>query len=108
MKHSRNLFVVATVTGAILIATTLPAMAATPADSLVFFPVPNGPGGTYSCSSGPPFTSELDSAEANCTNYQTGAPAGPVCDIPTTVTFLPTVPEVPDVAQYVAGGMLCH
>jgi hypothetical protein len=46
--------------------------------------------------------------QENCTPYQTGMPAGLVCDIPTTVTFAPTVPDVPEITQYAAQGRLCH
>lgn len=110
MKSIRILFMTTTFTLTILLAYTLPAMAATPANSLIFFPVPHGPGGTYSCSSGPPFVSDTgsNSPQTNCTLQQSGAPSGLRCDTPTTVTFAPTVPEVPGVGEYVADGRLCH
>ncbi len=108
MRRIRSVFTVAAVTVAMLVASIQPAVAAPPADSLIFFAVPGGSGGTYSCTSGPPFVSEPGSAQENCTPYQTGAPAGLVCDIPTTVTFAPTVPEVPEITQYDAQGRLCH
>lgn len=108
MRHIKSVLTIATMTLAILLTPTLPAIAQTPVDSLVFFPVPNGPGGTYSCSSSPPFISDPDSPEPNCTHYQTGTPDSLVCDIPTTITFVPSDPEVPQVREYVADGLLCH
>ncbi len=107
MGRIKSVFAVAAVAVTMLVASIPPAVAASPA-SLIFFAVPGGPGGTYSCTSGPPFISELDSPQENCTLHQTGAPAGLVCDIPTTVTFVPTVPEVPEVTEYVANGSLCR
>ncbi len=107
MIRIKSVFAVAAVAATMLVASIPSAVAASPA-ALVFFAVPGGPGGTYSCTSGPPFVSDLDSTQDNCTLYQTGAPAGLVCDIPTTVTFVPTVPEVPEVTEYVANGSLCH
>ena len=95
-------------TVAMLLASTLPATAAPPANSLIYFPVPNGAGGTSSCSGGPPFVSELGSTEDNCTYYQSGAPPGLVCDTLTTVTYTPTVPEAPELTQFDSYGLLCH
>lgn len=92
----------------VLLTTPLPAMAQTPAEHLIYFGVPNGPGGTYSCDSGPPFISERGSGEDNCTLYQSGAPAGLVCDTLTTITFVPTDPEVPWLSQLDAHGFLCR
>lgn len=107
MKRTKSVFVIAAVAVTMLVASIPPAVAAPP-EALVFFAVPGGPGGTYSCTSSPPFVSDLGSPQETCTLYQTGAPAGLVCDIPTTVTFVPTVPEVPEVTEYVANGSLCH
>ncbi len=107
MRRIKSVFAVAAVAVTMLVASIPPAVAASPA-ALILFAVPGGPGGTYSCTSGPPFVSKLDSPQENCTLYQTGAPTGLVCDIPTTVTFVPTVPEVPEVGEYVANASLCH
>jgi len=104
-------FLVFAVTVAMLVApTTLPAMAQTPPaeQHLIYFAVPDGPGGTYSCNSGPPFVSELGSGQDNCALYQSGAPADLVCDTPTTITFVPTEPEVPGLTHLDAHGFLCH
>ena len=61
-----------------------------PANSIVYFPY--GDGLTYSCAGGPPFIVDNMSAEGtegNCALEQIGAlPAGVVCDIPTTITFV--------------------
>ncbi len=55
------------------------------AESTVYFPYGNG--GTYSCTGGPPFV--FDSAgTGNCSIEQIGGPAGLVCDVPTTLTFV--------------------
>jgi len=108
MRRIKSGFTVAAITVAMLIASIQPAVADSSADSLIFFAAPGGPGGTYSCTSGPPFISEPGSVQENCTPYQTGMPAGLVCDIPTTVTFAPTVPDVPEITQYAAQGRLCH
>jgi hypothetical protein len=60
------------------------------ANSIVYFPY--GDGLTYSCAGGPPFIVDNMSAEGtegNCALEQIGAlPAGVVCDIPTTITFV--------------------
>ena len=79
------------------------------AGSLIFFPVPDGAGGTYYCSSGPPFVSDTDpsSPQANCTPYQSGEPSGFTCDTPTDVTFLPTDAAASPGSPYYAGGQLC-
>ena len=109
VKPTRILFMGVAITTAMLLASLQPAVAASSADSLIYFAVPGGLGGTYSCTSGPPFVSELGSTQENCTLYQVGAPTGLVCDIPTTVTFVPTLPEVPEVvSEYLADGWLCH
>jgi len=110
VKRTRMLSMVTGFIVAMVLACALPAMAAASANSLIFFPVPGGSGGTYSCSSGPPFVSDTDptSQQANCTPEQSGKPSGLTCDIPTSVTFVPATPDVPGVRQYVAGGLLCH
>jgi hypothetical protein len=110
VKRTRMLLMVTTltVTTVLLLTTPLPAMAQTPTEHLIYFGVPSGPGGTYSCASGPPFITERGSGEDTCTLHQSGAPAEFVCDIPTTITFVPTDPEVPEVPQYAAHGRLCH
>jgi hypothetical protein len=60
------------------------------ANSIVYFPY--GDGLTYSCAGGPPFivdTMSAEGTEGNCALEQIGAlPAGVVCDIPTTITFV--------------------
>lgn len=93
-----------------MVASAIPAAtaAASPTDSLIYIPVPHQAGGTYSCAQGPPFVSDLDSSEANCNHEQSGAPDGFVCDIPTTITFVPAVPVVPSLTEYDVGGLLCH
>ena len=107
--RNKSVFVMAAVMLTILVAYVSPAVAEPSTDPLIFFAVPGGPGGTYSCTGGPPFVSELGSGQENCTLLQTGAPTGLVCDIPTTVTFVPTDPEAPEVvSQYAAHGWLCH
>jgi len=84
-------------------------MAGSPVGSFIFFPVPDGAGGTYYCSSGPPFVSDTDpsSPQANCTPYQSGEPSGFTCDTPTDVTFLPTDAAASPGSPYYAGGQLC-
>lgn len=70
-----------------LIATTLPAIAASPGNSIVYFP--DGNGVTYSCTGGPPFVVDPMSSEGNCSVEQIGGlPAGLVCDVPTALTFV--------------------
>ena len=91
-----------------LLSTALPAVAQGPAEHLIYFAVPNGPGGTYSCNSGPPFISELGSGQDNCALYQSGAPADLVCDTLTPITFVPAKPEVPGLTRLDAHGFLCH
>lgn len=108
MKRTRMLLMATVFSVAMLSTPTLPAIAQSQEGSLIYFPVPNGPGGTYSCSSGPPFISEMGSGEDNCTRSQSGAPAGLVCDTLTTVTFVPTEPELPWLTRYDAYGLLCH
>jgi LPXTG-motif cell wall-anchored protein len=67
-----------------------PAIAQSPPDSVVYFPLGNG--ATYSCASGPPFVVDnhhhSGDSSGNCTIQQIGPPpVGLVCDIPTTITF---------------------
>ena len=68
-----------------------PAIAQSPPDSVVYFPLGNG--ATYSCAGGPPFVVNNhhhsgDSSPGNCAIRQIGPPpVGLVCDIPTTITF---------------------
>ena len=87
-------------TMAMVVAPILPATAeAQEADSIVYFPYGNGV--TYSCTGGPPFV--FDSAgTGNCSIEQIGSPAGLVCDVPTTITF------VHQGHQWVADTRLCH
>jgi hypothetical protein len=100
---------VTTFTVVLLLSTPLPAMAQTPAEqNLIYFGVPSGPGGTYACSSGPPFVSELGSGQDNCTFYQSGVPGDLVCDALTSITFAPVEPEVPWLHELEAHGFLCH
>ena len=86
---------------AILVATTLPAMADSQEESTVFFPVAGGNGGTYSCTGGPPFVFDPAST-GNCVVQQIGKPADLVCDDPTTITFMH------DMHRYVADAGLCY
>ena len=109
MKQIRMLFMITVFSVTMLLSTTLPALAQTPAEQhLIYFAVPNGAGGTYSCNSGPPFVSELGSGQDNCTLYQSGAPADLLCDALTPISFVPTVPEVPGLTRLDAHGFLCH
>ena len=97
----RRILLVLMVAVAMLVALPLPAMAQEEtADSIVYFPYGNG--ATYSCMGGAPFV--FDSAgTGNCTVQQIGAlPAGLVCDIPTTITF------VHEGHQWVADSSLCQ
>ncbi len=76
-------------------------MAAPPGESTVFYPQGNGV--TYSCTGGPPFVhSGHDASMGNCAVEGVGPPAGLMCDIPTTITF------VHDMHQDVEDGRLCH
>src|SRR4051812_36993289 len=102
VKRSRMLFMVGTVTVAMLIAPTLPAMAWASEDPNVFFPVRLGNGATYSCTGGPPFVVNEDDSTGNCSVQQIGAPTDLICDSPSTITF------VHDRHQFVADGSLCH
>lgn len=99
MRSIQTLFMVVAVTVAMLAAGTLPAIAASPGDSIVFFP--DGNGVTYSCTGGPPLVHDPASS-GNCAFEQVGAPAGLVCDIPTTITI------VHDGHPYVADAELCE
>ena len=102
MKRSRVLLMAATVTVAMLVAPTLPAMAWASEDPTIFFPVRLGNGGTYSCTGGPPFVVDEDDSMGNCSVEQIGTPSGLVCDAPATITF------VHDRHRFVADGRLCH
>ena len=80
--------IAAAVTAVLLTAFALPAIAQSPADSVVYFPLGNG--ATYSCAGGPPFVVNNHSGDSagNCAIRQIGAPpVGLVCDIPTIITF---------------------
>ncbi len=88
---------------AMVVAPALPAMAQESqeeeADSIVYFPYGNG--ATYSCTGGPPFV--FDSAgTGNCTVQQIGRLTDPLCEIPTTITF------VHHGHQWVADARLCQ
>ncbi len=102
MRRIKKLvMVVAAFTVAMLIAPILPEAAqAQEADSIVYFPYGNG--ATYSCTGGAPYV--FDSAgTGNCSVEQIGAlPAGLVCDVTTTLTF------VHQGHQWVADAMLCN
>lgn len=110
MKRTRMRFVaVAVLMVVMLVSTALPAISQTPvAGHLIYFAVPSGPGGTYICNTGPPFVSALGSGQDNCAFYQSGAPANLVCGTLTTITFVPTKPEVPGLTQLDADGFLCR
>ncbi len=80
--------VVATVAVATMVAPILPAMAQETqegADATVFFPYGNG--ATYSCAGGPPFVFD-STGTGNCTVQQIGRLTDPLCEIPTTITFV--------------------
>ena len=83
----------AAVAAVVLTAFALPAIAQSPPDPVVYFPLGNG--ATYSCSGGPPFVVNNHhhysggSSPGNCAIEQIGPPpVGLVCDIPTTITFM--------------------
>ena len=74
----------------LMAAFALPAIAQSPADSVVYFPLGNG--ATYSCAGGPPFVvnnhHHSGDSPGNCAIQQIGPPpVGLACDIPTTITF---------------------
>jgi len=100
MKRIKLVMAVAAVAVVTLVATTLPATAeAQEADSVVYFPY--GYGATYSCVGGTPFVFD-PGGTGNCSVQQIGAlPAGLVCEIPTTLTF------VHEGHQWVADASLC-
>ena len=102
MKPTRMLFMATTVAVLLLTALALPAIAASPANSVVYFPLGNG--ATYSCAGGPPFVvNNFDDPPGNCAIQQIGAPpVGLACDVPTTITF------VHDMHQWTADARLCH
>jgi hypothetical protein len=101
MGRIKTVLALAAVTVAMLVA-YIPPAAASPADSIVFFPVTLGNGATYSCTGGPPFVFNGDDSTGNCAVQQIGRPADLVCDIPTTITF------VHDMHQLVADGSRCR
>jgi hypothetical protein len=102
MRRIKSVFAVAAVTVVMLAAPSLPAAAEASEDSIVFFPVPLGNGATYSCTGGPPFVVDEDDSTGNCAIQQIGAPAGLVCDVSTTITF------VHDMHQFVADASRCR
>ncbi len=82
-----------------LVAPILPAKAQEEANSTVLFPYGNG--ATYSCTGGPPFV--FDSVgTGNCSIEQIGRLTSPLCEIPTTMTF------VHHEHQWVADARLCQ
>ena len=87
MRRIKLVMVVAAVTVVVLLASTLPAMAASQAaDSIVFFPYGNG--ATYSCTGGPPFVFDA-AGTGNCSVEQIGRGlTDPLCEVPTTITFV--------------------
>jgi hypothetical protein len=95
------MFAAAALVAATLAASALPAMAASPADSIVFFPIGTN-GATYSCTGGPPFVHDHDDSSGNCAVQHVGAPTGLVCDVPTTITL------VHDMHQLVGNARLCR
>ncbi len=102
MRRIKKLIVIlAAVTGIMLITPILPAMAQEEAaGSTVFFPYGNG--ATYSCTGGASFVFDA-AGTGNCTVQQIGAlPAGIVCEIPTTITFMHQG------HQWVADASLCQ
>jgi hypothetical protein len=103
-RTRRMPFMIATVTVAMLTITFVPAMAfAAPetANSVIFFPAGNG--ATYSCTGGPPYVyNGHDLSAGNCSLEHIGAPAGFVCDAPTSITF------VHDMHQEGQDARLCH
>jgi hypothetical protein len=104
-RTTRVLFMVLlAVTAATLLTATLPALAASPAESSTVF-YPQGNGVTYSCTGGPPFIhSGHDASTGNCTVRHVGPPSGgpAACDVPTTITL------VHDMHQNVEEGRLCR
>ena len=102
MGRIKSVFAVAVVAVAMLVVSVPPAVAASPAGTIVFFPVALGNGATYSCTGGPPFVFNSDDSSGNCAVQQIGMPADLVCDVPTTITF------VHDMHEFVADGSSCH
>jgi hypothetical protein len=106
MRRLKKLAVaLAAITVVMLVAPILPALAQesqeeeAAADSIVFFPYGNG--ATYSCVGDAPFV--FDSAgSGNCTVQQIGRLTAPLCEIPTTITF------VHHGHQWVADARLCQ
>ena len=81
MGRIKSVFAVAVVAVAMLVVSIPPAVAASPADSIVFFPVTLGNGATYSCTDGPPFVFNSGDSSGNCAVQQIGMPADLVCDV---------------------------
>jgi hypothetical protein len=102
MGRIKSVFAVAVVAVAMLVVSIPPAVAASPADSIVFFPVTLGNGATYSCTGGPPFVFNGNDSSGNCAVQQIGMPAELVCDVPTTITFMHEMHE------FAADGSICH
>ena len=102
MGRIKSVFALAVVAVAMLVVSIPPAVAASPADYIVFFPVTLGNGATYSCTGGPPFVFNGDDSSGNCAVQQIGMPAGLVCDVPTTITF------EHDLHAFAADGSICH
>jgi len=100
VRRIKRVLAVAVVTMAMLVASIPPASAASPEDSIVFFPLGNG--ATYTCTGGPPFVFNGDGSTGNCAVQQIGVPVGLVCDVPTTITF------VHEGHEWVADASLCH
>ena len=102
MGRIKSVFAVAVVAVAMLVVSIPPAVAASSADSIVFFPVTLGNGATYSCTGGPPFVFNSDDSSGNCAVQEIGMPADLVCDVPTTITF------EHDMHDFAAEGSICH
>ncbi len=93
MKRAGMLSTATAAVAAVLLAVfALPAIAQSPPDSVVYFPLGNG--ATYSCSGGPPFVVNNhhhysgSSSPGNCAIQQIGPPpVGLACDVPTAITF---------------------
>lgn len=102
MKRGRRLVMVVALMIAMLVASTLPAMATTPTNSILFSPVALGNGATYSCTGGPPFVYDPASTSQNCHLQQVGLSPGLLCDVPTALTF------IYEGYQYPANARLCH
>lgn len=102
MGRIKSVFAVAVVAVTMLVIFIPPAVAASQADAIVYFPVTLGNGATYSCTGGPPFVFNSDDSGGNCAVQQIGMPVDLVCDLPTTITF------VHDMHEFAADGSICH